>query len=599
MKIYLLFAFENKADVQSILQRTAALLRPYISPAFTPNPAEIWTSPQKRFAIVSWARVDSPYYEPVASGNNGHITYSGYVTDIPDDSDESVAARIGEKVEWSANEFAIRESSGGVATFVCISPDETRAVLWNTQPPTAPIYYTEGSQQYRVAGTRPLLTFLASHGSLNFFLEGDYLRSFIAAGYAVDGSTPYRHTLTLPADRCLEMSPEHFRLLRYPLPPPEPIPGDLALGEKIELFSDALLSAFGVLKRSSDVVVRLSGGKDSRTLAAALAYMGLKARAVTYGHSAYGEGVIAKRIADLAGMPFEARKVRIIADPIKAACFSNRETEGLTCAVAEQHSYFWGEPSVTPTLHGHGHLMRGGFARTMAHRPVLENFFLWPWTTEEANQPVRDALAAWIERRPGISPRDQLYWANHDLRLSFYLAPHYFDHNGRFVMIYPLLDDKVARVASALSMYDKVTERVVFGTIKKLCAPLVEVPLLGEIWRFDRDPARSDFPDGFESRQPVGNKLGNSGRPQLEFDEPPEHFGDRRRIRTRAIVESPVYGTMRRLITSEFAETLETYAASGVITDYERRLSASEKHRLNAFTHRLFLLTSLYTARWL
>lgn len=505
--------------------------------------------------------------------------------------------------------FGLRDTPGGVSANVWLNDHE--AVCWSTQPPALPTFYAKNRKGYCVVGSRPRLVHAASVLSQGHRFDPAYGEKYLVSGFAVDGLTGYPGVRALEPNRSLGVKDGDVEILPYPLSQPEAVAQNVPLKEKGLRLAGLLLGAVWTAKYGAKLF--LSGGKDSRALSCALKAAGAKVDAFTLGATGAGEGPLAEEVARAAGFGFEVKRQGIITDPLKAAYNSNALSDGLGIAFAHQFdfasdlSHLDGQAS----FHGHGHLLRGGFARSMAAsadrlNAAIDGSFISPFVVDEAKDAPRKTLADWLEaRKLSFSDgREILFYGNQDFRLGLFTAPSSLDLTSKTFMIYPLLDERVARFAASLSMFDKVTERVVFEAMRQLDRGLTDIPLYGEIWRFDRDPDRRDFldsdhnfQDGYELRKPreTGklNGLGPSGSGFI-YDADKGSGVDRVQVIGQHIKDA---GWIMPLVIPQIRAEIEYRAAHGKVGD-SAGMDANAVFNLDAFIKRCFIASTLTGTSW-
>jgi hypothetical protein len=339
--------------------------------------------------------------------------------------------------------------------------------------------------------------------------------------------------------------------------------------------------------------------------------------AFTFGSLTDGEGAAASLVAEALDCTYQIRLQSVIADPFKAAARSNFITDGLGIGFAHQFNFKY-ELSFTrwrPSFHGHGHLLRGGFARTMAGgaaylESAVRSSFLSPFTTQAGHDLVLPTIDAWKSKRSVDfrDGRDVLLYAQLDHRLGIFTAPSSLDLMAQTIMVYPLLDERIARFASSLSAFDRVSERVVFGAMRHLAPELADLPLFGEIWRFDRSPDLRDFPDsdhnfqdGYLKRQPrQADKLANLNIPtmSLTYDADRGEVTGSPKAMAAAVLSSSLRPEFMELVSSETMTEIEHLAATGQYTATYRSFDANKRFTMDSFIRRCFVAATLYDMHW-
>jgi hypothetical protein len=261
-------------------------------------------------------------------------------------------------------------------------------------------------------------------------------------------------------------------------------PGDVAA---------ALVAAVEPLREAGQPVeLSLTGGKDSRLVAAALVAAGVPVRARTHGFADHPDVTIAAEIAKRLGIEHTVttpvtpgqqtdvlgrlRATVLVADGMLSAF----ENVGRPDPV----------PSATVTAGGHGgELLRGGYAQSAAGRraaPLRAAELLRRLTTRHAGLLRRGAtagyvasLAPWtaaLARRP-LQTLDDFYLVNRAGRWSAAARQAYLLREN---LVQPLFDERVVRTARTVPLTDRVSGELSRAVLAGLCPALADVPLAGK-----------------------------------------------------------------------------------------------------------------------
>lgn len=548
----------------------------------------------------------------VTSPNGDTFFASGYLAKGMVEENEKKVFSI---VQQDAGGIRLVESTGGVSSNSWISSSGKVAHCWSTQPPAIPTFFAKNRQGFCVVGNRPRLTYMASVLSNGYAVDRSYLSKYIASGFAFDGITPYPGTAAVPPNKSILLRDGDLAIVDYPLAAPDEIPQDLPLEEKGAALAGLLREATWPARAIGRANLFLSGGKDSRVIACALNGT-TKISAFTTGPESGGEADVARPVAEAIGAPYTVRRQMITADAIKAAAASNLMSDGLGSAFAHQFNFRQDLDFLEwlPSFHGHGHLLRGGFGRRMRQtnqemRDALNSAFLSPFATETAISGVRSGIDQWVGHREKDfrDARDILFYSNMDYRLGLFSAPASLEMTWRTFMVYPLLDERIARFAAGLSVFDRISERVVFAAMRILSRDLTNFPLYGEMWRFDREPERTDYPDsnhnfqeGFELRQPakaskhVTIKLSES----FSYDADKGHVEDSVKAKSRFILDSSVRKELDELVQPFILDEVSYMANAGQYSsDYWGR-DPNTRQNIGSFINRVFIGATLYDLRW-
>jgi len=301
--------------------------------------------------------------------------------------------------------------------------------------------------------------------------------------------------------------------------PAAPPGGTRRLGDARSV-AEALVSAVAPLRDAGGPVeLSLTGGKDSRLIAAALAAAGVPVVARTHGFDDHPDVVVAAEIARRLGIEHVVRtpaapgqrvdvlgRIRatvLVADGMLSA-FENvgRPVSASTGPAAS--------PALTAGGHG-GELLRGGYAETAgraaasgglrgvagpARRAARSAELLRRLTTKHLGLVRRGPAASYVASLASWTPRlarnplqalDDFYLVNRAGRWSAAARQAYL---LRERLVQPLFDDRVVLAARAVPLAERVSGALSAAVLAELSPALAEVPLAGKP---PADPARSPF----------------------------------------------------------------------------------------------------------
>ncbi|MGO9784088.1 MAG: asparagine synthase-related protein [Streptosporangiaceae bacterium] len=295
-----------------------------------------------------------------------------------------------------------------------------------------------------------------------------------------------------------------------------PGPGDSGAGDPGSLVAAALVAAITPLRDASvPVELSLTGGKDSRLIAAALATAGVPVRARTYGFPDHPDVVLAAQVARELGLPHEVAGPRMAGDGDAPAV---QEVDVLarlraTVLVADgMLSAFEnvGRPDPDPAaaaiaIGGHGgELLRGGYAklipgsaarRAAGSAELLRRLTLRriPLLRARWRTAYVAGLAPWgaaVAARPQPA-LDDFYLVNRAGRWSAAARQAYAI---RAVMAQPFFDGEVVRAARTAPLAERLDDRLIRAATGALCPALLDIPLAGDRWK--SGPALPPAPAG-------------------------------------------------------------------------------------------------------
>jgi hypothetical protein len=338
----------------------------------------------------------------------------------------------------------------------------------------------------------------------------------LGPGYPLGAVTPFTGVRALgPATSCHAAGGELTETERGALTEP-----GLSGPEAAARVAAALVQAVTPLRDApAPVELSLTGGKDSRLIAAALARAGVPVRARTYGFPDHPDVVIAAHVARELGLEHEVAEPRTTG-PAGASGPAGRsggkdpgrtvqEVDVLgrlraTVLVADgMLSAFENVGRADPdaaasaiAIGGHGgELLRGGYAKiipgsaarraagsaellrrlTMRRVPLLRA----RWRTAYLASLTPWAAAVAAHPQPAL---DDFYLVNRAGRWSAAARQAYAI---RSVMAQPFFDDQVVRAARSAPLAERLDDRLVRGAIGALSPALLDIPLAADHWKSD------------------------------------------------------------------------------------------------------------------
>ena len=427
-----------------------------------PGPAVVaWRAPDERAAVLRWG----PAADPGPDGNRPIVSHAGTI--------------------WA--------DAGAVHARTSLARVDP---VYLTEVPGAVLVGDRASWAAAVAGR-----------------SGDHdpvmVGAFLSMGYPISAATPYRRVRALGRDRSLtatggrpvvgsarDQSADWEEGARVPAGAGPYAAVAAALVDAVMPLRDA-----GVL-----VELSLTGGKDSRLIAAALAAAKVPFRARTHGSARHPDVVIAAMIAERLGVehvvtepkppgtgsgPDEAGVIRRLRSAVLVS-------DGMLSAF-ENVGWPDPQPAAEPVqVGGHGgELLRGGYApaawrngrlaraRSAARAPELFRRLttrrLGLLRPAAAREYLAD-LAPYAAELPlgPLRTLDDFYLVNRAGRWSATARQGYL---MRSPLVQPFFTDRVVRAARAVPLHDRVTDRLHRGVLAALSPDLLDLPLAGSGWK--------------------------------------------------------------------------------------------------------------------
>jgi hypothetical protein len=323
--------------------------------------------------------------------------------------------------------------------------------------------------------------------------------AFLALGYPVGAATPFRGVRALGAE--CQLTVTAGRLTAGPAQRHGASAGSYAA------VAAALVDAVRPLgERGVPVELSLTGGKDSRLIAAALTVARVPFRARTHGFASHPDVIVATMIADQLGIEHVVTEPRAAAPeraPDEADVLARLRSAVLVSDGMLSAFENVGRPDPAVTAEqvqtgGHGgELLRGGYAPAAwtSRRPARA------WSEARGTELFRRMItrrlglvhpaaagaylaslapfAAALPRGP-LRTLDHFYLVNRAGRWSAAARQAYL---LREPLVQPFFADQVVRAARAVPLPDRITDRLHRGVLEQLCPELLDLPLAGSVWK--------------------------------------------------------------------------------------------------------------------
>lgn len=369
--------------------------------------------------------------------------------------------------------------------------------------------YVSSTDRLWVLASRALLAHMVCRGSDQPQFDLKALATMPAKGQLIGNGTPFEGVSALGISEHVVLSLEGAR--RTSSAPESDGVLSEGIGQEwdglVSATADALVRAFDPLV-GGDVHFALTGGRDSRVIAAALARHGqIGVSTHTLGTSSDPDVVLAAEIAELCGWThtvnapsrMNASNSGLLAEnPVDRINRVLDVHDGMNSAWDDIEDY--GQVRTLPIMSGvGGEILRGGLVLT-SHATMSPELAI-----REIRAAIGNGKFLADEYRSSYghtyieTAQDDPYRAVDD----FY----YHERNGRWVasrrmgarfrrrVVDPLLDNQFIRATRSIDPSIRWAERLAFALIAELHPPLRDVRVEGERWRFERlqpDPVYSD-----------------------------------------------------------------------------------------------------------
>lgn len=363
MRVFLALLTRTK-PTDAMLHRVEALARVSLPFAARPYRSAMWRAPTGRAALWAWdeeADADEELLDIAPDGLSASA-WGGYRYMVPN---------------GDASGVTIDGATGSLGASTSLSR-------------LAPVYWTRTDEAWLVSGRALLLARLRSRDGTPAY-DPMSLAPLIIDGYFRNDRTPYQGVDVLGPAGTLEVHDDGARTtVQDPaaLRCGELVPGEQDLDELMREIRHSVSSSV-----HGDVVCTLTGGRDSRLVAATLHALGVPFRARTRGAPDHPDVMVAARVAAALGVPHERIPPPTMAreggDVLEVDLGARTRSVLFAC---DGMLYAWEnalnpshQPGETGTLFGGGggESLRGGFAKRVA--PDLQP----PW----------DVASDWLRSR--------------------------------------------------------------------------------------------------------------------------------------------------------------------------------------------------------
>ncbi|HEX6241868.1 MAG TPA: hypothetical protein VFZ61_13260 [Polyangiales bacterium] len=497
---FIAFYFRDPTTAQQRLDRSVALVE-----AHTPyRICDVWLSPRQSVGLLNlctkppakvlsgWSRMKSewlgaqPHFNRLRLRSQMAWLRTGYIT-TPERAFEGSLREDGQQLR--------SRDAGGIAAFCLVhwgGEGDERLFLWSTRPGLRAIASGEGPSGL-VAGTRPRLVHALTRDFRAPSLDLGYIRAALN-GWSLDDLTPYEGTTLLSVDRTLRVCGDRRSVEQHPTPPFRR--EERIFRKQWPLYRDALCEAVEPLRALRGFELRLSGGKDSRLLAAALWNRGITPTTLAcQGPEDSPEVRVARRVAEVLGWTLQRAQPSFAyrGGLVPTVRYNLGLSDGFL-ATEPRHLAFEVHSlthDVGPGLViGHMELQKGGWTQNMrqtrGYLVRLGQRKVSRWSScvvPELAQAARNRVAEYAAGLPYAEGAEYGYWINYQFRVGRWLTSHYLSHSKEHLPVYPLIEEKVTRLVSCAPLAHLVDERLLAETTWAFAPLLRDLPTL-EPYRF-------------------------------------------------------------------------------------------------------------------
>lgn len=372
-----------------------------------------------------------------------------------------------------------------------------RVTAWNTVPALEAIHWGEDCNHVYISN-RPLLVALGLSGGnrKSVALSESYVTEYLAVGYSITGQSPFEGVVTIPVDRSLVVQSGLARMEQVPAGLDSSLDENHTLSEGADALADALIGGMDRVQaqlKNRPLQFRMSGGKDSRLLLGLLRNRGMNVKAVTFGNRNDIDVRLAHQLTSMVDIPHLVRQPEPLEADDEAGRIERALFEAGGIPISEPHTIRYRGSDVKCSgeaiMLGQWPLMKGGMAKRMLNKQhiSLERVLvqLSPFINKKYRVGIEGWLKSWLEQVPASSELEKQYLFARQFRSGRYMHGHITHYERDAMIAYPISDHQVAAVCDALSMYEKVSEKALFGALSRIWPEVMSVPLDKSVWRFE------------------------------------------------------------------------------------------------------------------
>lgn len=473
-----------------------------------------WYSNSKRIAFFGWSNENlknTHTMDNIGFNRNGITCIIGYATSRLEDIDENL-------FEYCKNDYDRKKyvgNLGGIYSICCVDERTESITVWNTITRVQTVYFCE-NQDYYIISSRALLAHLFCEKSCNPQYEIHNLIQFINNGYYSSDFTPYKDISIMPQNSQLKITDSGLEITS--------IDDAVDNGNKYiptsefydELAQSLIDSVKGLKDKAIHINLGLTGGRDSRLLAATLKCAGIDFETYTFGFLDHPDVIIAKQIASILNINHRVDVPKITTDKeidkdeyITAEVFNRTKnvlfvTDGMLSGyqnIARYKKFSDDENKVT----GHGgELIRGGYLSNVSS---MDEFFakhdgaFSEFMTDEAVHESKKFFENFLKNEcAGLNNNEIVRKIFLKYDIGRWSAAGMSGYSAGFHLYTPLNDNVFVKKLQSIPIEYCTNEEVLYNLLIRLNSALVEVPFMNIGWKCKDKIAKIVPPIKLESK---------------------------------------------------------------------------------------------------
>lgn len=309
-------------------------------------------------------------------------------------------------------------------------------------------------------------------------------------------------------------------------------------------------------------------------------------------------------VAKRAGFRHQVSGTALASDDgiLESAVASIRRTGGHLSSEPHQIMYEGASPHFhgQEIVMGHSHIQRGGFARNMQNS--RENLIsvlrrqCSGFVSDELRERSDLFIDEWLALHVFSEYVSPLYEFHVEKRASTYLIPQYRDYSTNAVMYLPMISNDFVSICDGLTVFDRVSERVIFKAANSLAPHLMAVPLADSQWRFDASGIGSLSPETYKQRA-SSIQVDNSERRPIArtFNS----MTPRSITETCTFIKEHCPDSVMNLLSSEAKEILESVSSEHDFRELQKNRGRVFAQTFGKFVWRIFAVVAWIDRSWL
>ncbi|WP_144984536.1 hypothetical protein [Halomonas sp. C22] len=410
------------------------------------------------------------------------------------------------------------EKTAGCFSFIKVSKYGVEVV--SDAVGSHPLYFYETDKFFlvssRVNVIVAVVNFLSISGSVEFDVEG--CRQFALQGHYFGRHTGFKNVFSVLVHEYVCISSDEIKFYDWFKSGARDVSIENdSYNLAVKDVANALVNSFKFVG-NQDLHLSITGGRDSRLIAAALSHIdSVNVRTATMGDMSDPDVFIGKKLAEKLGWqhsikPISKKEGGVVyaEDPVKRTV---RALDVHDCSTSAWDDFSdYGRFSSSPTMSGvGGEILRGGMTLTNKTSidfvdacAIIDNTMSGgsAFFNEETLHNSK-LISAEVKSLAISSPHSALDYYYHKHRNAKWVCSRRAGNRTKWNVIDPLMDNSLVCNALRLPASLRWSERLVFDVIGILTPQIRDLPLEGPRWRFDREGSdvRYKFLDGQENRE--------------------------------------------------------------------------------------------------